>query len=358
MLDDLIERIYEAAFQPECWKPVLRDIGATTDSVLGALFVCEENKPLQFRGTPIVDDIMKEMGDQDLGDSPRTLYTSQNPFTGFVILNDYVPADLMQLDPCRATLLSVGLDSEASSVIPMPTGEMVVYSFGKWRQDGLYRKRDIEALNTFYPHLARAGLMAARLGLERAAAMTSALQMIGLPAAVLHGSGRVLSTNPLFDGLNSLFLPVAFGRLAIASIDANRLFQKAVEKATGSEPSIRSIPIPEAEDRHACVVHIVPLRRSAHDLFPGGDLVIAVSAVKKTALVPSPAVLTGLFDLTPAEAKFAAALASGLSVREAARAVGITESSARTYLTRIFAKTGTRRQAELVSLLAASHPFE
>jgi DNA-binding CsgD family transcriptional regulator len=69
-------------------------------------------------------------------------------------------------------------------------------------------------------------------------------------------------------------------------------------------------------------------------------------------------VLTGLFDLTPAEAKFAALLTSGRSVKEASKAVGVTERSGRTYLSRIFAKTGTHRQGELIALLGASHPFE
>ena len=87
-------------------------------------------------------------------------------------------------------------------------------------------------------------------------------------------------------------------------------------------------------------------------------MIVAVSALKKTALVPSPAILTGLFDLTPAEAKFAAALVSGRSVRDTSHALGITEAGGRTYLGRIFTKTGTHRQAELVSLLAAAHPFE
>jgi hypothetical protein len=54
---------------------------------------------------------------------------------------------------------------------------------------------------------------------------------------------------------------------------------------------VRSIPVGEKEDREACVLHIFPLRRSAHDLFPGGDLVVAVSALRKSLLVPSPQVL-------------------------------------------------------------------
>ena len=357
MHSDLIDRIYEAAFRPECWTDVLEGIGKIADSASGLIVVFDEVKPVQCKATPVIHEIMQDFCERRWRTSQRASHTLQNLPSGFVILKDYFPADFLKVDSCRITRLSAGLDSEVSAAIPMPTGEMVVYSFDKWSQDGAHAQGDVETLNAFYPHLARAGLMAARLGLERATATTATLQMIGLPAAVMTRAGRVLSTNELFDGMTSLFMPVAFGRLAIANIAANQLFQQAVE-TVGAEAAVRSIPIPEAEGRRACIVHLVPLRRSAHDIFPGGDLIVAVSALKKSALVPSPAVLTGLFDLTPAEAKFASSLASGQSIREASQTVGITESSGRTYLSRIFAKTGTHRQAELVALLAAAHPFE
>jgi DNA-binding CsgD family transcriptional regulator len=320
--------------------------------------VFDEIKPVQFKGTPVIHDIIRAFCEGHWRESRRALHTLKYPPNGFVILKDYFPPDLLETDPCRANRLSAGLDSEISAAISMPTGEMVVYSFDKWGREGQHDTRDITTLNAFYPHLARAGLMAARLGLERAAAMTSTLQMIGLPAAVLTRTGRVLSTNLLFEGLTSLFIPVAFGRLAIAHVGANRLFQEAVEAVAGVEPVVRSIPIAETEEHRACIVHLVPLRRSAHDVFPGGDLVVAVSALKRSAIVPSPAVLTGLFDLTPAEAKFASAIIAGHSVKRASETVGIAESSGRTYLARIFAKTGTHRQSELVALLSAAHPFE
>jgi DNA-binding CsgD family transcriptional regulator len=358
MQNDLIDQIYEAAFRPECWTNVLHGIGAAAHSASGLLVVFDEVKPIQFKATPVVHDIIQSFCEGYWRESQRASHTLKNPFTGFVLLKDYFPPDLLKTDQCRVNRLSAGLDSEVSAAIAMPTGEMVVFSFDKWHRDGDHNVKDVEILDAFYPHLARAGLMAARLGLERAAATTQTLQMIGLPAAVLTRSGRVLSTNASFDALTSLFMPVAFGRLAIADMAANRLFQAAVEMTASVEPTVRSIPIGETEERRACIVHVVPLRRSAHDIFPGGDMVVAVSALKKTMLVPSPAVLTGLFDLTPAESRFAGALASGQSVRDAAQSIGITESSGRTYLGRIFAKTGTHRQAELVALLNTAHPFE
>lgn len=63
--------------------------------------------------------------------------------------------------------------------------------------------------------------------------------------------------------------------------------------------------------------------------------------------------LETLFGLTPAEARFASMLASGLSVKQAAEQLGIAEQTGRTHLKRAMSKTGTRRQAELMSRIIA-----
>jgi DNA-binding NarL/FixJ family response regulator len=77
-----------------------------------------------------------------------------------------------------------------------------------------------------------------------------------------------------------------------------------------------------------------------------------------SAMVPSPTILTGLFDLTPAEAKLATALTVGRSLKSAAADSGVTFKTARTYLDRIFRKTGTNQQSQLVALLKSVQPFK
>jgi len=57
------------------------------------------------------------------------------------------------------------------------------------------------------------------------------------------------------------------------------------------------------------------------------------------------------FGLTPGEIRLVLRLASGLPLREAAEAIGISYQTARTKLKFVFQKTGVRRQAELVLLL-------
>jgi DNA-binding CsgD family transcriptional regulator len=60
------------------------------------------------------------------------------------------------------------------------------------------------------------------------------------------------------------------------------------------------------------------------------------------------------YGLTPAEARLAALLASGLSLREIVERLGIAANTARTHLKSIFGKTETRRQGELIRLLLSN----
>jgi len=65
-------------------------------------------------------------------------------------------------------------------------------------------------------------------------------------------------------------------------------------------------------------------------------------------------VLQSMFGLTPAEAAIALEITMGGKLEDAARQSGITVSSARTYLKRVFGKTGANRQADLVKLILTS----
>jgi DNA-binding CsgD family transcriptional regulator len=64
-----------------------------------------------------------------------------------------------------------------------------------------------------------------------------------------------------------------------------------------------------------------------------------------------PRMLQARFDLTTAEARVAGLLAAGHSVAGIGDKLGIGVNTVRTHLQRAFAKTGTRRQSELVALV-------
>ncbi|MCP1168327.1 helix-turn-helix transcriptional regulator [Limimaricola litoreus] len=62
--------------------------------------------------------------------------------------------------------------------------------------------------------------------------------------------------------------------------------------------------------------------------------------------------LQALFDLTPAESMVLRQLCAGLSTSEVAALRGVSQNTVRNQICSLFDKTGTRRQAELVALVA------
>ena len=68
----------------------------------------------------------------------------------------------------------------------------------------------------------------------------------------------------------------------------------------------------------------------------------------------APDLVRRLFGLTESESRLASAIASGDSIDGAAESMGVTVSTARTYLKQVFAKTGTSRQGDLVRMVLTS----
>jgi DNA-binding CsgD family transcriptional regulator len=83
---------------------------------------------------------------------------------------------------------------------------------------------------------------------------------------------------------------------------------------------------------------------------PGSRILILVDI--GTSLQPRPRTLRRMFGLTTAEMKLASALALGFAPTDLARERHVSRATVRSQLASIFAKTQTRRQAELVALLA------
>ena len=63
------------------------------------------------------------------------------------------------------------------------------------------------------------------------------------------------------------------------------------------------------------------------------------------------------YGLTPSESRLALRLATGESLRVAAAALDISYETARTTLKRVFEKTGTHRQTELVIVILSAAGF-
>ena len=352
---DLTDLVYEAAIVPDLWSDVLARVANLAGAASGALLVFSRPAdPPRYKTTPLTETVLQqhvETGDWKRGRTAEVPRMHGRGFIGFAQTDDVMGTGPQVQDTVSSALASLGLGVQVGSLIHMPSGERALFTFERWKQDGRYSDDEIDALNALRPHLGRSSLMAARLGLERARDAVALMDGLGLPAVVLSSAGRLLTANALFEPFATAFILTARNELRLRSSEADVLLRRSLNDAAASVAAIRSIAVPPSGDRSAMVLHTLPLRRSAQDLFNGGDLLVVATEVRLGGEGLPVNILRALFDLTPAEARIAASLAAGQTLEAASAESGIMASTGRSHLKRVFDKTGTHQQSQLVALL-------
>ena len=355
----LLDLIYEAAAVPQLWPRVLARLGAMVQTEHMALWAVDIDRRVTFTATDPYRPIVENWAEQaERYDNPRPRRALANGHAGFITdLELFSRAELDRDAIYRAFLHPHGIRYTAGSVIPVPTSDILVFDISRTEATGAFTREDMLVLDEYRPHLARSALLAHRLGLRSVRGATEALQMVGLPGAALSGTGRVVIANKMFEQLAPRVAAGAFDHVQLLSKPANEALRQAIAAAS-ADPAFgsRSIPIPAGSGEPALIAHLLPIRRTAHDVFASAELLLVLTAVVAPG-APLTEMLHGLFDLTPAEARVARSLAAGLSIEEISTQSATSRETVRTQLKGVMAKTSTSRQAELVRLLAGASPL-
>jgi DNA-binding CsgD family transcriptional regulator len=350
----LIDQIYEAAVIPENWMRVLDGMAEISDAE-GTLLFANTPDNVQWICSPAIRPFIESWVNSKWvvhnGRGERLVPIREPRF-----LTDFDAFTLEEIERepfYNEFLRPIGYGWCVGTTIHSPCGDSLVFSIEKKYHKGPVDRAKALLLDNLRPHLARSALLSARIGLERARATVDTLQAIGFPAAVLSHNGRAIVANKRFATCEPAISIAAKDEVIFSNAALQAIFKDAFAALRlNSRGSLgRSIPLPARGDHPAMIAHLVPLRRSALDIFSGAFALIYVTLVVQQS-APQPALLEALFDLTPAEAKVASLLVQGQSVAEIAKAQDIKQNSVRTQLKAVFAKTGVHRQAELVSLLA------
>lgn len=356
--DALIDRIYEAAIVPELWPRVLAELCILAGAWASGLLAFDPVGEMRYVATESYQEAFArfvELGRNYDNQRPKRALASGH--AGFLYDTELMTEAELDVDPIyRDFLRPFGVGWTAGTVIPVPSSDLLVFDFAHTLEQGPFDRAAMELLDLYRPHLARSALFAHRLGLEAARTATEALDVVGLPAAVLTVEGRVVAANTAFAALEPHFGIGAFDRLAVEHAPARAMLGSALDGLrTGSFAPVNSIPVPAAGGP-AFVAHIVPVRRGGADVFARAAAVLVVTAVSAPE-APLTELLHGLFDLTPAEARLARALSGGATPRQFADGASLSPETVKKQLQAIFSKTGTTRQAALVHLLAGISPL-
>ncbi|MBN9672096.1 DNA-binding response regulator [Roseibium aggregatum] len=175
---------------------------------------------------------------------------------------------------------------------------------------------------------------------------TAALSAMSPAVAVVDGRSRVIYLNESADEVMKSHKGILVDRNGVLAVNvsgARGHFQEAVRKAA-DEPDTgpKFVSLSDPEDCEALTAVVMPV---------GQKRAAVLFTVPGRTAPPSVESLVDLFGLTRVEAVIARTIASGGTVESAACDCKVTLETARTYLKRIFQKTGVRRQVDLVQLI-------
>ena len=249
----------------------------------------------------------------------------------------------------------------AISICPDPNVDVVV-SLQRSSEKDDYNAREVATLSRIARHAEQALRLGTRLIEAEAgsAGLRETFARLNMGVVLLDGAGRIVFSNETAKRFLAGPLDASGERLTARAIPDRPVLQAAIEAALqpGSDhaASVSPRPILLQSDRESRVaVYVLPLRASlapALEQFLVRSQAVVLMVEMKAGDPADPALVRDLLGLTLGEARVAALIAVGVSPRDAAQRLGISEETARTVLKRVFTKSGISRQSELAALIS------
>ncbi len=185
-------------------------------------------------------------------------------------------------------------------------------------------------------------------------ALTYGLELVHHGAMLVAKGGRpqlanraALSILQRKDGISLAQTGLVADRAADTRL-LHKLLEEAIHTPESGEPKESPVILERKSAHSALMVRIIP--GPGLECWQGTEQKTALMKLydQDQGLVVNEKALISLYGLTRSEAAFAAKLVQGKSIEQAAQEMFISEHTARTHLKRIFMKTDTHRQPELV----------
>lgn len=353
--ESFVDDIYEAGVMPEKWLGILDRLAAMADGEGTVLFAASPGEPRWLASESIHNVILDWTRSRWFEDNPRGKRLVPLTEPRFLTeLDVMAPEEIEASDYYTDMLRPVGLGWCVGTTIRAPSGDTLVFSVEKAHHKGPVPRAVASSLDVLRPHLARAAILSARFGLERAKATVTTLDMIGLPAAALTRTGQVITANGhLLEKAPNVRIG-ANDKLQFSDARALKLLMEAIAGNAGFEAGFgRSIPVAGTLTQRPFIAHLVPLRGGSLDVFTGAISILYITEVAPNAGL-APELMQALFDLTPAEASVANLIVGNKTIEQIATLTQSSQNTIRSHLKSIFLKTGVHRQTELVNLLGLS----
>lgn len=230
--------------------------------------------------------------------------------------------------------------------------------------DGPVSDMTLERLREIAPHVRRAVSIADLLDARalESGMLSAAFDLLTIGIILVDDKARIIHANAAGNRLLEERSAVRRDGDQLSCRDpktANELVLAIQNAASGNTAEFPksgiALPISKA-DGSDMAAWILPLDRGLRNQFAVSfSASVAVFLRQLGDMSPFPGELfVKRFGISPAECRVLMMLTQGMTVREAASALGISEPTAKTHLQKLFQKTGTDRQPDLMRLVMSA----
>lgn len=353
----LVEVIYDCVLHQRNWVPLMKSLASDFDSATAYFFVHNPTKNElldgvlyhpEFEPQHMAQTISlheeRQLFEEKLFSPFRDTPSSANPF-----VNSSPRTDLHLWNEDRFRLLSTH---------PVTSDLLIGLALQRSREYEAFQNKHLQRLQMLLLHLARAMQIQRRMNHLEFDAQNIVTALDSLPTAVvivdekLHHFCCNQRGRDLLNGTQALSLKQ--GIFTLSCPTTREELQTAIHITLTEQdpipPQVVEIRRPEKLPLKALPV----LLDSTHAAVQRSSRVMLLIYDPEARLSIDGTLLEYLFELTSSEAFIAARLAEGLSIQEIADLRNCSPSTVRTHVKRLFNKTHTNRQGELVQLILTS----
>jgi DNA-binding CsgD family transcriptional regulator len=347
------DELLTVALLGQGWGAALSSLAAAAGAREAVVIRNRNRRLVAAISTP---DIVEPLADVMAGRAPpnsRQLRVNHHGDLGFRVDHDDYTDDELAGDPFYQDFLRPnGLFWHANARLDVDDGDELAISFKRALPAGPYQRRDVAVLDSMMPELKAAARITQRVLDAEAAGMVRLLHQRGDPVFELDPWGRVLRAHGFSDDAGQ---PVRVVRRRLVAVDclAAATLDLATLTAIGAPRRPAGVPL-NGRNGERYYLQFVPVGGDARDVFMATAAVATlIERRPRRSCVSQTHVMIGdAFGLTDREIDVAALLGEGLNLVDIARQLHVRVGTARNHLKSVFEKTDTRRQAELVALIA------
>jgi DNA-binding CsgD family transcriptional regulator len=367
-LSSLIGDIYDAAVDPSCWRGALKKIAGFIDAFAVSIVTQSRiEEPLHYLHDFGVDPYYQRIYEEkyttrDPRKALNLFFSTGEVFSTFTVLPD---RDLRDTPFFQEYIQPQGITDNLRCVFQSdPISYLGVF---RRAENSRSTRAAFHRMRLLTPHVKRAALIGAAVNdcKTKSATFIDVLDDLNAGIFLLDAKRRIVHANESGHALLSrrILLRTQDGRLSTMEPTARQALDRAVAVAGAGGPTAACGSLSIAfmsQEGERYIAHLLPLRSGERRHTGAMREAVAVLFVQSEQLkvaVPS-GLIAARYGLTPMEVSVLFAIAGAGGVPEVAEELGIARSTVRTHLLHIFSKTGTRRQAELVKLVAGlSNPL-